>query len=72
MPNYYKEWNHPDCTLMVREGLGGDCFITIRTNNGGCTGHRVTSSKLPPRKTFLEAQADLDAYAKKKKLVKII
>lgn len=72
MTTYYKEPSHPDSVLMVREGLGGDCFITIRTNNGGASGHRVKSSALPPRKTFLEAQADLDAYAKKKKLVKII
>ncbi len=72
MPVYYKEASHPDCILMVREGLGGDCFVTIRTNNGGFSGHRVKSSVLPPRKTFLEAQADLDAYAKKHKLVKII
>lgn len=72
MPNYYKEPSHPDCILMVREGLGGDYFITIRTNNGGVTGHRISSPALPPRKTFLEAQADLDAYAAKKKFVKII
>lgn len=39
-------------------------WITVRLKfNGG--GKRVRSLSLPPRKTYAEAQADLDEYAPK-------
>ena len=68
----YREpgYEESDLILLVESGLGGDTFMTMRREVGGVSGHRVKSKNLAPRSTRNEAQADLDAYAKKKGLVR--
>ena len=52
--------------LEAGQGLGEYYFTGWRSENGGF--HRVSSPALPVRRTLEEARADLDAWAKKKKL----
>lgn len=58
--------------IAVAAGLGRDCWIVKRRlgdsyEKGICSGHRVKSPQLPPRRSATECQSDLDAYACKKK-----
>ena len=52
-------------TIEVVVGIGKDVFFSAHR------GHRVKSKFLPPRDTFLEAQADLDAYALTKRWARV-
>ena len=50
--------------ILVAEGLQKGKWMSMRrSNNGGM--HRIKSPALPIRDSREEAQADLDAYAKK-------
>ena len=51
--------------IEARQGLGKYFFTGWRSEGGF---HRVSSPALPVRETLEEAQADLDAWAKKKGL----
>lgn len=55
--------------IFVSSGLGGDQYMTMYKNPDKWTSagmHRLKSKELPLRDTKEEAQADLDALAKKK------
>ena len=55
--------------IFVRSGIGGDTFKAVYQDAGkwgGPSAHGVKSPELPWRESPEEAQADLDAYAKKK------
>jgi hypothetical protein len=51
--------------VFVDSGLGGRNFMSFRRSARGGL-HRVKSKFLPLRKTFDEAQTDLNLYAQKK------
>ena len=54
--------------IEAGQGLGAHTFFTgWRSKSGGF--HRVVSKSLPVRETIEAAQADLDAFAKRKGLV---
>ena len=59
------KYHYNDKVIEARQGLG-EYFFTGWRSDGGF--HRVSSPALPVRKTLEEAQADLDAWAKKKGL----
>jgi len=64
---------------IYRDGRGSKVFISLAGGNGGSVWqavlqrpgkggtHKITSVELPARETLTQAQADLDAYAKRKK-----
>jgi hypothetical protein len=54
--------------LWVGAGLGGDVFMTFKSSTQAWGRHRFVSKNLPVRKSFDEAQADLDAFAAKGRL----
>ena len=51
---------------IIMAGKGGDFFFTYWLEDGYI--RQIRSPALPMRKTLEEAQADLDAWAKKKGL----
>jgi hypothetical protein len=53
-------------SVFVSRGLGKR-FMSFRQKEGAMGIHRVVSKKLPERKTFDEAQEDLNKYAITKK-----
>lgn len=62
------KYNYGGKIIEAGQGLGERTFFTgWRSNNGGF--HRVVSKNLPVRETIEAAQADLDAFAKRKRLV---
>jgi uncharacterized protein YndB with AHSA1/START domain len=56
-------------TLWVAEGLGK--WMTMDSTPTASGRHKFTSKALPARVTREEAQADLDAYAKKGRLQEV-
>jgi hypothetical protein len=60
---------------MIRQGLGGNCWMTMRMKAGKTGWCRVVSKDLPVRicasNSKDAAQRDLDAWAKKKHLQEI-
>jgi hypothetical protein len=50
--------------VFVSSGISSGVWMTMKQNKGGM--HRVKSPNLPVRKTFAQAQEDLDAYAKRR------
>lgn len=61
------KYNYGGKIIEAGQGLGERMFFTgWRSNNGGF--HRVVSKNLPVRETIEAAQADLDAFAKRKVL----
>jgi hypothetical protein len=62
--NIYR--NDKGADVFVPSGIsGGKRWITVYCYNGKGT-HRIVSKNLPERKTFDEAQTDLNRYAKVK------
>lgn len=59
------KYHYKDKVIEAGQGLGEYFFSGWRSDGGF---HRVSSPALPVRKTLEEAQADLDAWAKKKGL----
>lgn len=54
-------------TLFVSPGISkGEVWMTVRQKKAGAGTHRVKSKELPIRPDPDTAQADLDAYAKKR------
>jgi len=51
--------------VFVNSGLGGKNYMSFRRSTHGGL-HRVKTKYLPERKSFDEAQHDLNLYAKKK------
>lgn len=63
-----KQWKLPDGrTLWV--GKAFDAWMTFCSDPHAGGRHRFKSKHLPPRATIEEAQADLDQWASKGKLV---
>lgn len=51
--------------VFVSSGIGNSYFMSFRSKNGKGL-HRIKSKALPERKTFDQAQEDLNKYAKAK------
>lgn len=61
------KYNYGGKIIEAGQGLGERTFFTgWRSESGGF--HRVVSKSLPVREDIEEAQADLDAWAKRKGL----
>ncbi len=61
------------CYYLVSDGLSsGEYWFTVKMMLGSKSRHRVVSKELPIRKEILAAQADLDVWAAKKKLVRVV
>jgi len=61
LKNKYRDVNGK--IVFVNSGLGGKNYMSFRRSvHGGL--HRVKTKYLPERKSFSEAQRDLDLYAK--------
>lgn len=56
-------------TYCITQGIGGPTgdWFTVRIQMGKSSMHRVISPALPMRETQVEAQADLDVWAHKKR-----
>jgi hypothetical protein len=52
--------------IFVSKGLG-ERYMVFRQKEGGMGMHRLVSKRLPERRTFDEAQEDLNQYALAKK-----
>jgi len=55
--------------VFLSQGFGATSaspWFTVRAKPGRSATHRVSSPNLPTRSTRARAQADLDAYAKKR------
>lgn len=63
-----KQWRLPDGRILW-VGKAFEAFMTFCSDPHAGGRHRFKSRKLPPRKTIEEAQADLDAWATKGRLV---
>lgn len=63
----YRDENRAKVFVSSGIATDGKTWLTVRQKPGKHGTHRIKSPALPIRDSLAKAQADLDAYAKKKK-----